>query len=84
MKGHVRARRRGRVFEYNPLSLGGYDLPPQAREGIQKLVDNDLFWEYVDQLRVLKEKQQAIQGYMDTIIKRIQRELKEGRKGRIK
>lgn len=71
----AKSRRRrvsgGRIYQYNPFSMSGYQLPPDAREKIQQILDNDLFWEYAEQLRVLEEKKQAINSYMDAIVKKI-------------
>jgi hypothetical protein len=71
-----RVHRRGSVYQYNPFSVGGYELPPGAREALRLVVDNDLFWEYVEQLKVLEEKKRAIHSYMSTILKRIQKKEK--------
>jgi hypothetical protein len=69
-----RRAQHGRVYQYNPFAGFTYEsLPPEARDKLQLLIDNDLFWEYAEQLRVLKEKAAAVTSYMDAIIKRVQK-----------
>lgn len=72
-----RVRRSHSIYQYNPFSFGGYELPPNARGALQDLIDNDLFWEYAEEMKVLEEKKRAVSGYMDTILKRIQKKNKK-------
>jgi len=87
MKHQLRPRTRRRLVRTRPNShrledLFGFSyLRPEMRDGLRLLAYNDLFWEYVDQLRVLEEKKVAIQQYMNAIVKRVQKEMnKKGEK----